>query len=184
MNQEQESEIIKLIQMGDRNSYALLVDRYKGAIFNLAYRMTGNYQDANDVAQEAFVRAYENLKRFDRKRRFFPWLYTIALNLIRNHLKKNRPFLVETPEAFSQDQGQDGKDSPEQAVVKQQEMDRLAFCLQKLPLDLREAVVLRYYQELPFEDIAQIMDISLSAAKMRVYRGLKVFRVLMNNSGQ
>ena len=179
MDQERENEIIGLILKGDCDSYALLVDKYKGPIFNLAVRMIGNYQDADDAAQETFIRAYESLKAFDIKKRFFPWLYTIGLNIIRSRLKKKKPVLTENFDIGPQGQRRDDRGSPEQALFKQQERSKLAFCLQKLPLELREPIVLRFYQDLPFEAISEILDISLSAAKMRVYRGLEKLRLSM-----
>ena len=176
MNQKKEKEIIKLILKGNRDSYTFLVDRYKGPIFNLAYRMTGNDQDADDLAQETFVKAYEALKRFNLKKRFYPWLYTIALNLIRNHLKRRKASFTENADRIAPDQWDRDLNNPEKVMVSDQKTERLAFYLQKLPLGLREALVLRFYQDLPFEDIADILDISLSSAKMRVYRGLEKLR--------
>ena len=90
METSEEVDIIKSVLGGDRNSYVLLVDRYKTPIFNLAYRMTGSYEDASDLAQETFVKAFENLGRFDQEKKFFVWLYTIGLNLVRNHLKREQ----------------------------------------------------------------------------------------------
>ena len=179
MEQNKEKDIICRVLKGDRDAYALLIEEYKGPIFNLAYRMTCEYQDAEDLAQEAFVRAYNTLKRFDTDKRFFPWLYTIALNLIRNHLKKKKPSLADEASA---NKWLDNGDSPEQAVVKRQQAEQLNSCLQKLPVDLREAIILRFYQDLLFEDLSEILDISLSAAKMRVYRGLEKLRSFMEES--
>ena len=180
MDQEQEKQIIKRIRKGNRDAYGLLVEGYKGPIFNLAYRMMHEYQDADDLAQETFVRAYQALKYFDTRKRFFPWLYAIALNLIRNHLKKKREFpLPETIGGPAHRAWEHNTDNPEHALIKDQEIEQLDSLLQKLPLDMREAVVLRFYQELSFEDISEILGISLSSAKMRVYRGLEKLRLLM-----
>jgi RNA polymerase sigma-70 factor (ECF subfamily) len=172
MNQKEENAVIRQVQNGEQQAYTLLVEKYKGPLFNLAYRMTGNYQDAEDLAQEAFVKAYLSLRRFNRKKRFFPWLYTICLNLIRNHLKKERK------NSAIEDASVEDSPTPEQAVLRQEEAEKLAHCVRKLPLDLREAVILRYYQELSFADISETLGISLSAAKMRVYRGLERLREL------
>jgi len=175
MNQRQEKELIVHILKGHQDKYALIVEKYKGPVFNLICRMTGNYQDTEDLAQETFVRAYESLWRFNTKKRLFPWLCAIGLNLTRNHLKKKgRDFTAPNQEAIASD-----RDNPEELIVRQQEADRLAQCLGKLPIRLREAVVLRYYQDLSFEEVSEILEISLSAAKMRVYRGLEKLRELM-----
>ncbi|MDY6792919.1 MAG: sigma-70 family RNA polymerase sigma factor [Thermodesulfobacteriota bacterium] len=177
MNKRQENETIENVLNGDREKFALLVDRYKGPVYNLVYRLTGSRDDAEDLAQEIFLKAYQSLNSFKIKRRFFPWLYTIAVNLTRNHLKKKKPILVKNVDRLPAD-----KTSPEQAVSHQQEAEALARYIQRLPVSLREAIILRYYHYLHFEDISQILCISLSAAKMRVYRGLKKLEILMNKN--
>ncbi|MBU2548060.1 MAG: sigma-70 family RNA polymerase sigma factor [Proteobacteria bacterium] len=173
MDQTEEREIIEAIQGGDIQGYALLVEQYGSAVFNLAFRMTGSRQDADDLAQETFLRAFTFLSRFDRQRRFFPWLYTIALNLIRKHLKKKREIPMEPVVA-------EPGDDPEQTLTRIQEARWLSLHLDRLPVHLREAVVLRYYEDLPFEEIADITGVSTSGAKMRVYRGLERLRVLIS----
>ncbi len=177
--EKKDNDIIQSVIEGDRDAYALLVDRYKTRIFNLAYRMTGSYEHANDLAQETFIKAFENLGRFDQKRAFFTWLYTIGLNIARNHLKKDRKAsLCDTSEneTFSL---RDNSQDPEHVMMSEQDIRYLNACLYHLPNDLREAVVLRFYQELSFEEIAEISGLSLSAAKMRAYRGLEKLRELM-----
>jgi len=174
MEPDHEREIIQRILNGERESYALLVDAYQSAIFNLAYRMTGNRQDADDLAQETFIRAYRNLRHFDPEKRFFTWLYTIGLNLIRNHLKKRgRAVVRETAERRDSEAEIRDESCTEQELIRSQERHSLEEALHKLPVNLREAVVLRFYQDLSFEEIATITGASVSAAKMRVYRGVE-----------
>ena len=85
-----DSQLIASILEGDVNAYSTLVLRYQEAIFNLMYRMTGSHEDAGDLAQETFIKAYEQLYRFQRGKKFFPWLYTIGLNHARNFLRHNK----------------------------------------------------------------------------------------------
>ena len=179
MNRKQENETIKSVLNGDRDKFALFVDKYKGPVYNLVYRLTGSRHDAEDLAQETFIKAYKSLNSFKTKKKFFPWLYTIAINLTRNHLRKKKPLLVENFDHLQTD-----KNNPEQAVSKQQQAEALAGYIQRLPVSLREAVILRYYFYLSFEEIARILCISLSAAKMRVYRGLKKLEYLMNKNAK
>jgi RNA polymerase sigma-70 factor (ECF subfamily) len=174
MTPTEENQIVERVLKGEREAFAALVDAYKGAIFNLAFRMTDSYQDADDLSQETFTRAYRNLRQFDPRKRFFTWIYTIGLNLIRNHLKKQgREVSRKTAAQSSSEAGIDQGAQTERDMMQAQESRRLEACLQKLPADLREAVVLRFYQDLSFEEIATISDASLSAVKMRVYRGLE-----------
>jgi len=82
--------IIEQVQKGDCNAYAAIIDKYNTLIYNLAFRLTGSRSDADDLAQAIFIGTFENLNRFDTTRPFLPWLYSIALNTIRNHCKKSR----------------------------------------------------------------------------------------------
>ena len=172
MDKESDNKIIERIISGDRQAYAYLVDRYKGPIYNLAFRMTGHHQQTEDLAQEIFLRAYQSLDKFDASRRFFSWLYTLALNLLRNHLKKRKPLRLHDARNTRQKLEVADHRNPELIVNEMEQCRLLSQKIQALPVSQKEAVVLRYYQDLSFEDIAEILDISLSAAKMRVYRGL------------
>jgi len=177
MDIQQETALIARIQHGRRDDFADLVVEYKKPIYNLIFRMTGSHQEAEELAQETFVRAFQNLHRFVPGRRFFPWLYTLCLNLVRNHLKKKQPFPV-----AHQDMAEGVMahgDNPEQSMVRRQEAEELYTLVRRLPMDMREALVLRFYQDLSFADVALILDISISGAKMRVYRGLEQLRQLM-----
>ena len=181
MATNEENQIVERVLQGEIGSFAALVDTYKGTIYNLAFRMTGSHQDADDLSQETFIRAYRNLRQFDPRKRFFTWIYTIGLNLIRNHLKKHgREMTRENAARSSSEAGIDQGAQTERDVMRAPEIRRLEICLQKLPADLREAVVLRFYQDLSFEEISTISDASLSAVKMRVYRGLDQLEQLMN----
>ncbi|OIP88075.1 MAG: RNA polymerase [Syntrophobacterales bacterium CG_4_8_14_3_um_filter_58_8] len=186
MTPNEENEIIERVLNGDRDAYAFLVDAYQSAIFNLVFRMTGSYQDADDLAQETFFRAYRNLGQFCPGKRFFTWLYTIALNLIRNHLKKQgRRMFRESQDFIKHRDGvvsETARRDPERIErngIQTQKIDHLQICLQKLPADLREAVILRFYQDLSFVEIAAVSDASVSAVKMRVYRGIEKLKQLM-----
>jgi len=179
MNKKQENEIIQSILNGDQEKFALFVDKYKGPVYNLVYRLTGSRHDAEDLTQETFIKAYKSLNIFQIKNKFFPWLYTIAINLTRNHLKKKKPLLVENFDHLQTD-----KNNPEIYLIKHQEAQVLAMSIRRLPIAFREAVILRYYFYLPFEDIARILCISLSGAKMRVYRGLEKLEILMKRKAE
>ncbi len=176
MDQKTEAEIIARILNGDRQAYALLVDDYKVQIYNLAFRMTGNYQDADDLTQEAFIKAYNNLWRFDQKRKFFSWLYTISLNCIRNHLKKNKS--IQVLDHTKKDQYNE-EQSPESQIIATQESNKIDSALLTLDQELRGLLIMKYQQNLSFEEIAEIVERSISSVKMRIYRGLERLKRLM-----
>jgi RNA polymerase sigma-70 factor (ECF subfamily) len=180
MDQKIEAEIVAKVLKGDRQAYALLVEEYKSPIYNLAYRMIGNSEDADDLTQETFIRAYINLWRFDPKRKFFTWLYTISINLIRNHLKKvkNDDLLNRTKNIqYNENENQ----SPEARIIATQESNKINLALLTLKYELRVMLIMKYQQELSFEEIAEITGKSVSAVKMRVYRGLEKLEQLINS---
>jgi len=186
MDQKTEAEIVIRILNGDKQAYALLVDEYKSRIYNLAYRMTQNSQDAEDLAQETFLRSFKELHRYDTNRSFYTWLFTISLNLIRNHLKQSsRRRMNHADVDISSDVTLSSAQhaSLHQSIVfedpqKDQEK-KLENSLQKLPPDLRELLVLRFYQQFSFETLSEITGFSQSAVKMRVYLGLEKLKEMM-----
>ena len=178
---ERDIGVIRQVLQGERDAYADIVERYKNPIYNLAVRLTGNLSDAEDLAQDVFIRVYENLDRFDITKRFFPWMYTVALNVIRNYNTKNKPKLMRFQKDNYSDKWLKHTDTPEKSVSENQQQKKLARCILKLPTIQKEAVVLRYYQGLTFEEIAEVRSCSLSAAKMRVYRGLEQLNRLMQS---
>jgi RNA polymerase sigma-70 factor, ECF subfamily len=180
MDHKTEAEIIARVLDGNRQAYSLLVDEYKSPIYNLAFRMTGNPDDADDLAQETFVRAFTKIKYFNQEKNFFTWLYTIGINLIRNHLKKNRQSILNKTSNCDQipDKG-DVNDRAQDDPALEEGITRMEESLRKLPVDLREAVILRFYEDIAFEEISAMTGASLSAVKMRVYRGLEKLKQLM-----
>ena len=178
---ERDIRVIRQVLRGDRDAYADIVERYKNPIYNLAVRLTGSLSDAEDLAQDAFIRIYEILDRFDDSKRFFPWMYTVALNVIRNDVKKKRSFVFRMQTGDVSDKWLKDTDTPEKSVSDNQQQKILSRCILKLPITQKEAVVLRYYQNLAFEEIAEIQACSVSAAKMRVYRGLEQLNHLMQS---
>jgi RNA polymerase sigma-70 factor, ECF subfamily len=178
MDQKNEAEIVARVLNGDRQAYALLVDEYKSPIYNLAYRMTGNLEDADDLTQETFIRAYQYLWRYDTSKKFFTWLYTLALNLIRNHLRKKNKY-NRSSEELSENLLADKNPSPETELIETQE---ISVYLLRLEDESRALLIMKFHQGLSFEEIAQITGKSLSAVKMRIYRGLEKLKGLLKES--
>jgi len=171
-----DSQLIADILDGDVNAYSTLVLRYQGAIFNLMFRMTGSYEDASDLAQETFIKAYDQLYRFQRGKKFFPWLYTIGLNHARNFLRhKNRMQWVSLGDCEIGSE-LDYPGQQEEETCAKLDYEQLHEALNQLPLDYREALILRYHEGLSMDEVAEAMTLKLSAAKMRVHRGLAKLR--------
>jgi RNA polymerase sigma-70 factor (ECF subfamily) len=139
--------------------------------------MTGNIEDADDLTQETFIRAYQYLWRYDTSKKFFTWLYTLALNLIRNHFKKNK--YNKSSEELSANLLADKNPSPETELIETQE---ISVYLLRLEDESRALLIMKFHQGLTFEEIAQITGKSISAVKMRIYRGLEKLKELLKES--
>jgi RNA polymerase sigma-70 factor (ECF subfamily) len=171
-----EETLVNEILSGDVNAYALLVKRYQKPIYNLMLRMTGSEQDAVDLTQEAFVRAYEKLEKFNPSAPFFPWLYTMGLNLARDFLRRARRHPIEPYESENSLPVELG---PDEALSEQLDAQQVMEGLQTLSVDDREALLLRFHEGLSMSEVAQALGLSLSAAKMRIHRGLSKLRKVL-----
>lgn len=181
MDHKTDAEIVVRVLNGDVQAFALLVEAYKRPVFNLAFRMTGSYSDADDLTQETFIRAYQKLYQFDREKKIFTWLYTIGINLIRNHLKKKVWDLSpQTKDRFIQESQLQEHENGDPDLLSEDSLNRLEKNMQRLPVDLREAMILRFHHDLTFEEIAVITGGSPGAVKMRIYRGLEKLKMLMD----
>lgn len=173
---------ITAVLEGDAEAYRILVERYQKPIFNLMYRMTGSYTDATDLAQEAFIKAYDKLDKFKKGRKFFPWLYAVSANHAKNFLRKNTKYQstrVEFVENVHQDAAGGSGARQEDRLVEKLDYRHLHKALGRMPEDYREAVVLRYLEEMSMRDIADALNLSVSGAKMRVRRGVEKLRKII-----
>lgn len=181
MSEIDDGDLISAVLEGDTEAYGVLVERYQKPIFNAAYRMTGSRQDALDLAQEAFLKAFEELHKFRQGQRFFPWIYTIAVNRSKNLMRRNRQWKNEPFEDYGEHFEGHALHQNEELLCRQIDAGRLQLALYKLPLDQREALVLRYQDDRSMEEIAQALHLSLSGAKMRISRGLARLREIIGN---
>jgi len=184
MAEVSEGVLVEEILAGNKDVYRILVDRYKNVVFNLAYRMTGSPEDALDISQETFIRAYQSLSRFRVGEKFFTWLYTICLNVSKNHLRQKARRLRLQGAVYEETIGRDISGScPETSLLDKEEASQLQGLLMEVPEHYRSAVVLRYNDGLSYEEISQLLGISVSGAKMRVKRGLDKLRSLTQEKG-
>ena len=179
MDSSEDQQVINAVMNGDVNAYSILVRQYQKPIFNLMYRVTGSSEDAKDLTQETFIKAYEKLDHFRMGARFFPWLYTIGYNHARNFVQRGKPFQQSSDEDFEKYAGVDYPSQQEERVLAQIDFLRIYQALEQLPMDYREAVILHYHEGLSMEDIATALQLSISGAKMRVHRGIKKLREII-----
>lgn len=175
MDESRETEIIREVLLGDAQAFGTLVRRYQGPVYNLMLRYTGDADEAADVAQEAFIRAYEKLESFKLGKRFFPWLYALAMNVARDWLrKKGRDVHVYMEDAtvMLDDAGRDSQQGMEGRLDGAKAFE----AIMRLEPKYREALILRFRHEFSMQEIAETLEIGLSAAKMRISRGLEMIR--------
>lgn len=175
-----ESRIVSEILCGDAEAYAILVKRYQKPIYNLMIRMTSSQEDAFDLTQETFLRAYERLEKYNPSSRFFPWLYTLGLNLARDFLRKGKRENAKSLESELAQRNFSNPSEQEEVLLERLDAGRLKNVLEKLSLDYREAIILRFHEGMSMKDIALALGISVSGAKMRVHRGLLMLRHLLS----
>ena len=158
---------------GDREAFARLVARHRDGVFSFARHVVGNEADAQDLAQETFVRAYTALSRFREGSRFEPWLYTIAANLCRSHLRKARwRFLSLESAAEAAAHGGD----PAATALRRDQDRRLHAAIQALPAEQRIIVVLRHLRGHAYGEIAEIVGLPVSTVEHRLRAARKVLR--------
>jgi RNA polymerase sigma-70 factor (ECF subfamily) len=176
-----DEELVERSVQGDPESFNQLVLRWERSIYALAYRTLGRDEDARDVCQETFLRAYRGLQAFKGQAKFSSWLYRIALNLCRDVMRRERRApLVAVPEGIDPTELAAQQPSPAPSVedlVAQAELGRhVAAVMRRLPEDQRTAILLKEYHGLTFQEIAEMTGCPLSTAKTRVYQGLTVLR--------
>jgi len=172
--------LIEAFQRGDKKAFDELVIRHKDRIFNLCYRFLGDYEEANDSAQEAFVKAYGSLNTFRLESAFFTWLYRIAVNACKNKLgsaayrAKRKTVSLDNP-GNSEDgplpmEIQNGTPSPLARMEEKEKMALVQRALDTLPTEFKMVVTLRDVEGLSYEEIAEVTGLNLGTVKSRIAR--------------
>lgn len=182
-----DEELVARSMEGDADSFNQLVLRWERPIYALAYRVIGRDEDARDVAQETFLRAFRALPGFKGQAKFSSWLYRIALNLCRDWIRrKKRTPIVEMPEGVDivELAAEQGPAESIEDLVARKEMSRIvAEGMKLLPDEQRTAIVLKEYHGLTFQEIADLQACPLSTVKTRLYQGLSVLRRRLEQQG-
>lgn len=167
--QENEAIWLERAQRGDDEAFANIVESYQRPVFNLCYRMLGDAREAEDAAQETFIRAYRSIRRYDSTKPFASWLLAIAAHYCIDLIRKRKLSLVSVEE-MGYVELSDGTPGPEASLSMSEEQNRVRSLLRHLgPVD-RAAVVMFYWYDFSYEEIAESLDISISAVKSRLHR--------------
>jgi RNA polymerase sigma-70 factor (ECF subfamily) len=177
-----EKRLVLRAKRGDRDAFAELVDIYKDKIYQLAYRMTGNRQEAEDIAQETFLRVYANFHTYDDHFKFSTWIYRIATNLCIDRGRKKKPHFSLDEQA----EGTDGLDwysrlksqeqTPEEEVVSQELQTTVQRAISQLSPKYRSIMILRYIEDLTLQEISEVLKLPVTTIKTRIHRGREALR--------
>ncbi|MCB9421647.1 MAG: sigma-70 family RNA polymerase sigma factor [Ardenticatenaceae bacterium] len=157
---------------GDQTAFGKLIEAYQRPVYNLAYRMLNNPGEAEEAAQEAFIRAYTRLHTYNPDHKFSTWMLSITSNYCIDLIRKRRALLLSIDEPLPPHPAlmSDGQKGPEAQMEMNEQQEMVQSLLQELPEDYRQAVVLRYWHEMSYEEIAEMMDTTVSAIKSRLFR--------------
>jgi RNA polymerase sigma-70 factor (ECF subfamily) len=177
--QDEERIWIEQARQGDHGAFARIVQAYQKPVYNLCYRMLGNQVEAEDAAQETFLRAYNNLHRYDPNRRFLNWILTIASNHAIDRLRRKRHVQVSLEDAPFAEQLR-SHDEPLQARVERKEKaDAIQHWIDQLSPNYRTPLVLLYWYDYSYGEIAETLKLSVPAVKSRLHRARKQVAELM-----
>ncbi len=165
---------------GDQDAFAELVYAFQDAVYNLCYRLLGERGEAEDAAQEAFLRAYLNLNRYDPSRSFKTWLLTIASNHCIDRLRRRKVHFLSIDEPLPSLSLREDEPEPEDVAITREQSKAMQKHLNELPPDYRAAVVLRYWYDYSYVEIADILDTTESAIKSRLFRARQLLAEKLN----
>jgi RNA polymerase sigma-70 factor (ECF subfamily) len=167
--QDVEAQWLARAHTGDADAFSQLVEVYQTAVYNLCYRMLGDPYEAEDAAQETFLRAYRSMARYDRNRPFSTWLLSIAAHYCIDQIRKRRVMLLPIEELPYQEI-QDPGPNPESVASRNEEQQRVQALLESLnPVD-RASIVMYYWYDFSYDEIAQALGLTTSAVKSRLHR--------------
>jgi len=167
---EEEKVWIRQAVAGDCEAFTRLVEAYQIPVYNLAYRMLGDAREAEDAAQETFIRAYTRLTTYQTDKKFSSWLLAIASHHCIDRMRRRRFTWLSLDELPFLEQAAGERNQPENAAIRQEEQDEVRKMLDHLSPQYRAAVILRYWYELSYREIAEVMGTTESAIKSRLYR--------------
>uniref|UniRef100_A0A832MLI3 RNA polymerase sigma factor n=1 Tax=Eiseniibacteriota bacterium TaxID=2212470 RepID=A0A832MLI3_UNCEI len=176
MDASRDAETLERCRAGDERAYRDLVQRYQRQVYSLALRMVRSAEDAEDITQETFVRVFRNLDRYDPRRPFTAWLFTIAARLCIDAIRRrrHRPVaLVQREEGTDEErivEVEDPGPGPEDLASRQEEERRARDLIESLPPHYRIVVMLRHQQDLSYEEIAEALSLPLGTVKARIHR--------------
>jgi RNA polymerase sigma-70 factor, ECF subfamily len=182
MEADPDAELMLRLKNGEDSMLNELMSRWQQSLVAFIYRYIGHEADALDLAQETFVRIYETRRRYTVRAKFSTWLFAIAANLCRNYLRWRQRRRESVPEPLDSGNAEPAEgiqsldDSPDQAAIRSESISLIKAAIDKLPHDLKTAILLYEYQSLSYAEIASVLSCSVKAVEMKLYRARQLLR--------
>jgi len=175
----EERQLIERALHGEIEAWGEIVHRYRGAVYGISLGIVGNKDDAEDAAQDAFIRAYENLEKYDLNRKFSTWIFTIAANLCKNKLRRDKHT---TP--LDDSVPMDGTaEDPARTMEREAQASLVQQAMAELDEKYRSPMMLRFYAELDYKEIAEILELPEGTVKTRIHRAKAALKEWMVERG-
>jgi len=175
-----DEQLVLLCLQGKTAAFEILVSRYQRQVFSLAYKLGGDYDEARDMAQEVFIRVYQELPRFDSSRKFFPWMYRVAHNTCVNALMKRPKETVPLDNLIElHPQEISAVASPDAMCENSEIKQTLTAALRELPEQYRLPLFLKYIEGLSYQEICSTLNLPQTTVETRLFRGRKILRKIL-----
>lgn len=182
LSPEEEKEIIRRVQYGEVAAFEDLVNAYKQKAYYVALGFVGNHEDALDLSQDAFVKAFKAIKTFDLNSPFFPWFYKIIKNHCLNYIKKNQRVRNDSLEELEEEtfaQFEDEKPTPRDMYEESETRINLWRAIDRLKPDFREIIIMKHFHNLSYKEIAEALNIPIGTVMSRLFNARQELRELM-----
>lgn len=173
---DEDNELILQLKKGKMKAFQKLVEKYKKPAFFIALGLVGNREDAYDLSQEAFIRVYANLRKFNPRHKFFSWFYAILSNLCKNHLRSRKireRYIKNSSTGVEINHLNKQAPNPEVLVERNDRSQRLWEEIARLPYEFKEIIVLKHFQELSYKEISEMLNIPMGSVMSRLYYARK-----------
>lgn len=177
-----DSELVRLTLQGEEQAYGELIDRYRARIYTFVLRIVKDSEEANDVAQEVFIRVYSSLDKFDPRKNFSSWLLKIAQNLSIDYLRRRKPAMVSIDEPVETGRGESSIQLPSGDLAPDRELEgmevgeALEIAIGGLEPAYRMVIILRHVEGKSYEEIAEILELPLGTVKTCIFRARRILR--------
>jgi RNA polymerase sigma-70 factor (ECF subfamily) len=174
-----DQKLIEAIQNGDTKAYAQLVNRYKDLVFTLAIRMLKHKEEAEEVAQDTFIKVFKSLDKFKGDSKFSTWIYKVTYNTCLDRIKKNKKHHNDVPIDEFTFNKLDSIDNALDNMINEEKSVLIKNCINKLPEDSSALLTLFYFEELSLEEISKIINIEANTVKVKLFRARKKLAVIL-----